>query len=242
MSASANSKAASNEVYVSLLVPDAPSFPALIEDERWNTFAVPRFRRAAADAVASWLNAMHEEDPRIWPGGAVFGPDGVLTVLEGEERVPAQVLPDADGRYSIGFRGWAWVLSTPPIDERRNAELLDDQARLTRGSGEILVTINIDGTDPVFPALPSVEHGWSRAGCPRFRREVAEVVVAWINDIARRSRDGVDLAYWDADTIVLLDNQALADDGYLPTRIEADSDGRYAIGSTFEWERVDQEV
>lgn len=242
MVTSDNSNAASNEVYVALLVPDAPSFPAIIDDERWNTFAVPRFRRATAEAVASWLNAMHEEDPRTWPGGAAFGPDGVLTVLEGEERATMRVLPDAEGRYAIGFQGWAWVLSTPAINTHRNAELLDDRARLTAESREILVTINIDGTDPVFPALPSAEHGWSRAGCPRFRREVAEVVVAWINDVARSSPEGADRAYWDADTIVLLDNQAIADDGYLPTRIDADSDGRYAIGTTFEWELVDQEL
>lgn len=230
--------ATDGEVYVALYAPEAPAFPAVIDDERWNTFAVPRFRRETANAVVSWLNMMHEQDPDEWPGAASFDND-ILTVLDSEEHDPVQVEPDDHGRYAIGFRGWSWVLDTPPDDERADAVLLADTARLVAEDDEILVTINIDGADPVFPALASATHGWSRAGCPRFRRPVAEVVVAWISATARKYPAGSDRAYWDGDTIVLLDFQQVAEDGYLPARITADDDGRYSIGATWEWERAD---
>lgn len=230
--------ATDGEVYVALCAPDAPAFPAVIDDERWNTFVVPRFRRETAIAVASWLNMVHEQDPDTWQGTARFDND-TLTVLDTPEHDPVQVKPDDHGRYAIGVPGWSWVLDTPPADEHAETALLADTARLVAEDDEILVTINIDGTDPVFPALASSRHGWSRAGCPRFRRPVAEIVVAWTNATARKYPAGTDRAYWDGDTIVLLDFQRIAEDGYLPARITADDDGRYPIGATWEWERVD---
>ncbi|MFE6611989.1 hypothetical protein [Amycolatopsis sp. NPDC057786] len=213
-------------------------FPAIVEDERWSGFAVPRFRRTAADAIALWLNTMHDDDPEEWPDTATFDGD-VLTVLETEENWPGRVEPDEDDRYAIGYRGWCRELTAPPTDSLADAGLLADFARLVPEDDEILVTINIDGTDPAFPALASEIHGWSRAGCPRFRRTVAEVVVAWISDTARKYPEGSDLAYWEGDTIVMVDHQAIGEDGYLPARITAADDGRYSIGATFEWERAD---
>ncbi|MFE0024112.1 hypothetical protein [Amycolatopsis sp. NPDC059021] len=229
--------ASDGEVYVELADTTA-AFPAIIDDQRWNGYAVPRFRRIVADAIVAWLNTMHDHDPANWADTATFDGD-VLTVLETEEQWPVQVVPDEHGRYGIGAAGWCWELTAPPTDERADAALLADTGRLAAEDDEILVTINIDGTDPAFPALTSAEHDWSRAGSPRFRRPVAEVVVAWIADTARKYPEGTDRVYWEGDTIVLLDHQAIGEDGYLPARITADEDGRYAIGATFEWERAD---
>ncbi|MGA6168607.1 hypothetical protein [Amycolatopsis magusensis] len=99
------------------------------------------------------------------------------------------------------------------------------------------MTIGVNGNDPLFPALPDPDFGWSRAGTPRFRPEVAEVVVAWLNDTERRCPGGGAVAYWEGEILVLVDRLAGYEDGYLPTRI-APVDGRYAIGAEFEWERT----
>lgn len=232
-----NLTATDGEVYVAL-ADTTQVFPATIEDERWNGYAVPRFRHLVAESIASWLNTMHDHDPDEWPDTATFDGD-VLTVLETEEHTPDRIEPDENNRYAIGYRGWCWELTAPPTDPQADAGLLADSARLVPEDDEILVTINIDGTDPAFPALASEIHGWSRAGCPRFRRTVAEVVVAWISDTVRKYPEGSDLAYWDGDTIVMVDHQAIGEDGYLPDRITAAEDGRFSIGANFEWERAD---
>lgn len=62
---------------------------------------------------------------------------------------------------------------------------------------------------------------------PQFRREVAEAVVAWLN----ATGDGFDGAYWEHDTVVWLQNEHVAQHGYLPNRTEPDQHGRYHIGA-----------
>lgn len=228
--------ATEGEVYVSL-AGSTQAFPATIDYKRWNGFVAPRFRRAVAEAVVVWLNTNHNHEPGRWTNTATFN-DDALTILDTEENRPELIEPDSNGRYGIGAGGWCWELSTPPTDEHADAALLTDSARLAAEDGEILVTINIDGTDPVFPALATEGHRWGRAGSLRFRRTVAEVVVAWINDTARKYPGVSESAHWDGDTLVLLDQQAINEDGYLPDRISAE-DGRYSISSTFEWERAD---
>ncbi|SEP54052.1 MULTISPECIES: hypothetical protein [Amycolatopsis] len=221
--------AVDGEVYVAL--DDATqAFPAAIDHQRWNGFAVPRFRRPVAEAVAACINAMHAQDPDEWPDTASF--DGeVLTVLEAEGHRPERIEPDENGRYAIGYRRWCWELTVPTPGPRVDAAAQADSARLTPQDDEILVAI--DSVEPAFPALPSAGCGWSKAGCPRFRRPVAEAVVAWIND----NSDGFDDAYWDGDNVVQIDYQSTCEDGYLPARISADDDGRYSIGASFEWMR-----
>ncbi|WP_156096592.1 hypothetical protein [Amycolatopsis jejuensis] len=210
------------------------AFPAIVDDKRWNGFAVPRFRRPVAEAVARWLTGMHTRHPSTWPDTARFDSE-TLTVQAATGAETERTNPDDNGRYPIGYRTWHWELTAPLAD----STVLDGTARLTTEPDEILVTINICGTDPAFPALASATHGWSRAGCPRFRRPVAEAVVAWLNATAADCRDGSVDAYWDGDTVVLVDYQYIAEDGYLPDRISPDDDGRYSIGATFEWERAD---
>jgi hypothetical protein len=165
----------------------------------------------------------------------------VLAVTDTSEGRTDRIEPDADHRYAIGGGGWVWELAAPVSDAVAEAALLADTRRLVPDAGEFLVTINIAGADPAFPAVPDPVRGWSRSGTPRFRPEVAAVVVAWLNDLERRYPGGT-AAYWEDDTVVLVDWLAATEDGYLPTRVSPDADGRYAIGVGFEWERADKSV
>lgn len=232
-------RARGDEFYVALS-DTTTVFPALIDTERWNGFVMPRFSRDAAEAVAGWLNENHGTDAVYRHFTAAF--DGVaLLVTDTSEGYTERIEPEND-RYPIGAGAWIWELASPAPDESAEAALLADTDRLKPQDGEILVTINLfgNGIDPKFPALPDALRGWSRAGTPRLRPEVAKVVVAWLNDCERRYPGGV-TAYWDDATIVLVDWLASKEDGYLPTRIARADDGRYAIGADFEWERADND-
>ncbi|WP_410646252.1 hypothetical protein [Amycolatopsis sp. cmx-4-54] len=102
-----------------------------------------------------------------------------------------------------------------------------------RGTEE-LVTISIDDWNPQFPALVADEL-WNGAAIPRFRLEVAELVVDWINDTHAKYPDGSARAHWDGDTVVLTHS----DPGYDPDRVEPDDEGRYGIGArAWVWEFV----
>jgi hypothetical protein len=223
------------EVYVSLADSTA-AFPAVIADERWNGFARPRFTRHTTAAVAAWLTARSGIDDNHRVTARFHGTILTITELSGNDT--ERVAPDQDGRYPLGAGGWMWQLATPLPDVVAESALLADSDRLIPVPGEFLVSINIDGSDPAFPALASAVHGWSQAGAPRFRPEVAEVVVAWINKTERKY-PGTCGAYWDGDTIVYLDRLLSAEDGYLPTRVAPDEDGRYSVGLEFEWERLE---
>jgi hypothetical protein len=228
-------RAQDGEVYVALADTTA-AFPAVIDDKRWNGFVRPRFTRDTAQVVAAWLNTDHPNDPMSGNYNARFDGD-TLIVTDLYEGTTDRIHPDTEGRYSIGAGGWMWELSIPVSDVAAEAALLADAARLIPEDTEIRITIGATGNDPVFPAVPDPDFGWSRAGTPRFRREIAEVVVAWLNDTERRFHGG-GVAYWDGETLVRIDLQEAPDDGYLPARITPDDDGRYAIGPDFEWERV----
>lgn len=224
------------EVYVALS-DTTTAFPALIDAERWNGFVRPRFARDTAEAVAEWLNEDHGTDAVFRNFRATF--DGAaLLVTDTSEGYTARIEPEND-RYAFGGGAWIWELASPAPDETAEAALLADTDRLRPRDGEILVTMNLfgDGIDLRFPALPDADRGWSRSGTPRFRPEVAEVVVAWLNDCERRYPGGV-TAYWDDATIILVSWLASSEDGYLPTRITPAADGRYPIGADFEWERA----
>ncbi|SEP53806.1 hypothetical protein [Amycolatopsis saalfeldensis] len=225
------------EVYVTITY-GWKTFPAIIDHERSNGFPVPRFRRTVAEAIAPWLNSLHGRDPSAWRHTATIDGD-VFSLTDTEQGTLELIEPDENNRYAIGSGVGPWELTAPQRDSQADAALLSDPARLTAEDGEILVTVNIDGEDPAFPAL-SWQGGWSRAGSPRFRRPVAEAVVAWISNTASMyGPDECFSAYWDGDIVVLIDPQLVGEDGYLPSRIAADEDGRYSIGATFEWERVD---
>lgn len=104
--------------------------------------------------------------------------------------------------------------------------------------GEELVTISIDDLDPAFPALVAAEL-WNGAAIPRFRLEVAEFVVDWINDTYAKYPDGSARAHWDGDTIVLTRSDGDTRGSYIEDRVEPDDDRRYGIGArAWVWEFV----
>ncbi|MBE8524074.1 hypothetical protein ILP97_42475 [Amycolatopsis sp. H6(2020)] len=227
--APAGDRAQPGEVYVTVADSGA-AFPAVIEDKRWNGFARPRFSRVAAEAVVAWLIDCHGAIAAAFDGEAV-------AITETAARRAERIEPGADGRYPIGAGAWEWELTTPAADIADEQTLLADAHRLSPEAGEISVTLNATGSDPAFPALVDPVSGWSRSGTPRFRPCVAVVVVAWLNACGRQY-PGATVAYWEGSTIVLLDPLAAPQDGYLPTRVVREADGRYAIGADFEWERA----
>ncbi|MEC3974339.1 hypothetical protein [Amycolatopsis sp. H20-H5] len=229
-----NRRARDGEVYVAL-ADRKPAFPAVIDDKRWNGFVRPLFTRDTAEVIAAWLNLPHASDPVVGNYRAVFD-DDVLIVADTYAGHTYRFEPDADRRYAIGAGEWIWELGTPEPDVAAETALLADTDRLTPEDGEILVTMNLTGSDPVFPATIDPDAGWSRANKPRFRPAVAAVVVAWLNDTERRHPGGP-MAYWDDGTIVLVDWLSAAEDGYLPTRVVRDPDGCYMVDTDFEWER-----
>ncbi|RBM17397.1 hypothetical protein DI005_22160 [Prauserella sp. PE36] len=99
-----NLTATDGGVYVAL-ADTTQVFPATIEDERWNGFAVPRFRRIVAESIALWLNTMHDHGPDEWPDTATFDGD-VLTVLETEEHRPDRVGRNGAWLSLVGSVHW----------------------------------------------------------------------------------------------------------------------------------------
>ncbi|MGC7093971.1 hypothetical protein ACPZ19_04845 [Amycolatopsis lurida] len=228
-------QAQEGEVYVALADTDT-AFPAMIDEKRWNGFVKPHFTRDVVESIAAWLTTRPSDDRTSGSYEVTFDGD-TMVFTDTYEGYVERIEPGPDQRYPLGAEEWVWDLSIPASDVAADAALLADTVRLASEDGEILVTIGVTGTDPLFPALPDPDFGWSRAGTPRFRPDVAEVVVAWLNDVDRRCPGGGVIAYWDNDTLVLLDRLAGYEDGYLPTRIARGADGRYPIGGEFEWER-----
>jgi hypothetical protein len=99
-----------------------------------------------------------------------------------------------------------------------------DLNRMHPQPGELLVTIPAHGDDrdPHFPAL--VTRG--RWPTPHFRREVAEAVVVWTNEVYREDPANSPRAYWRRDTVVI-------DDGADELCFSVEDDGRFSIGGGF---------
>jgi hypothetical protein len=197
-------------------------FPAEVSEDSW---AQPRFRREVAEKVAEWLTAMHPTDPE-WFDPCHFEADTLVYYESGSPEHRVEVPPDSDGLYPLGAGLWCWYL-TAPSTLHADTALLADHKRLVPQPGEVMVGLFLDDDDPAFPALVGRDR-WNGWACPRFRREVAEVVAAWTNELRRRDPDGSELAYWDGDDLVLLD--ALCNGGCVAERVEPDREGRYGIG------------
>ncbi|WHT20205.1 hypothetical protein N8J89_03785 [Crossiella sp. CA-258035] len=233
------------EVYVAVNPPTSHVFPALVDHHRANGFAQPRFRPAVLEAITAWVNSTNTAgDPSPASGMQILAglldlgynttptvsvPDDMAALVEALD----VVAPDTHGRYPLGAGTVEWTI-TAPMDEPDPLEALRAETdRLTPLAGEGIVTISARGNDPLFPALIDSER-WNGFASPRFRRPVAEVVVAWLNTTYRASPDGSYCGYWDEDVIVLVDPQAVDVDGYVPERIEPDPEGYYVLGA-WEW-------
>jgi hypothetical protein len=200
-------------------------FPAEVSEDSWNGWALPRFRREVAEKVAEWLTAMHPTDPD-WFAPCHVEAETLVYYESGKPEGRVEVPPDDDGLYPLGAGFWCWYVTAPSIPDA-DAALLADHDRLVAQAGEVMVGLFLDDDDPVFPALVG-QNRWNGWACPRFRREVAEVVAAWTNEHRRRDPEGSELAYWDGDDVVLV--EALCNGGGVAERVEPDREGRYSIG------------
>lgn len=100
-------------------------------------------------------------------------------------------------------------------------------------------TVGID--DETFPAHDDGLR-WNGFVCPTFRREVAAEVTAYFNQLNASGPWPQDQDYftWDSAVIVHTHGAYTADPGYEPTRIELDTNNRYAIGAmNWTWRRTD---
>ncbi|WP_143261926.1 hypothetical protein [Allokutzneria sp. NRRL B-24872] len=228
-----------DELYVELF-PGSPAFPALVRDERAdNGWVRPRFRRPVAQAVIDWLFTKNASAHRAIRAGFIDG--DVLALFESAE-VSFEYRADSDGRFAIGSGAWPWFLSVPAVDPADEAAVYVNAQRVVQEGNEDLVTITMDDPDfpdPIFAALLDGERpcgGWY----PRFRRPVANAVVAWINIAFRRDPSHGARAYWEDESVMILHPDYIAMDGYRPERIEPDADGCYAIGRDgWLWEKFD---
>jgi hypothetical protein len=232
------------ELYVALLIEghlehnpwEGSVFPAGVDDETWGCWARPRFRREVAEQIVTWYAELEHEDPD-WLDLCRFEGD-VLVHGQAMAGAPQQEIPpDENGLYPLGAGMWQWFLSAPSIPES-DAALLADQQRLVSQPGEVLVMLGFDGHEPHFPALVA-DFRWNGWAIPRFRREVAEVVAAWTNDIYRKYPDGSERAYWAGDDVALVEPTVSGDRECIAERVGHDDDRRYAIGACrWTWELV----
>ncbi|MFC9249904.1 hypothetical protein [Amycolatopsis thailandensis] len=100
----------SGEVLVTL-ADSRIAFPAVVDDEGWNGAEVPYFRPEIAKIIGAWLNYAHLtlDDAyarTYWEGDTLIVVESNYAAMAGYH--PDHVKPERDGRYAIGWRGWAW--------------------------------------------------------------------------------------------------------------------------------------
>jgi hypothetical protein len=98
---------------------DDPLFPATVDEERWNGWASPHFRRPVAEAVVAWVSEMYRESPdgserAYWDGDTVVIVSPSYIAEDGY--TPTRIEPDADDRYCIGGWEWTWENVEAPTD------------------------------------------------------------------------------------------------------------------------------
>ncbi|MEC3979920.1 hypothetical protein [Amycolatopsis sp. H20-H5] len=205
-----------------------PADPGDPEGRRW---VRPRFRPEVAAAIAAWLGSVACGARTVSGNGWMVITEATVDGIPGREH---RFILGIDGYYRLEWssRVWHWFVSAPTTDDEQmhaTAEkLLAARDSWTLESGEQWVSID----EPYFPALV-VPESWNGFANPLFRRDVADAVVAWVNDIYRSYGDDQERAYWDGDTIVHVHPAYVDEDGYTPDRI-APHEGRYAIGG-WEW-------
>lgn len=215
--------------------PHQASFPAVVEPRRHHGLWVrPRLRRDVAEALCEWLNVVYPVDPDWYPLARFE--DDLLVVFTGEAAHHRhEIALDTDGRYPLGELG-RWFLSAPTRTRARiyrQLEVLRDAERHSPRPGETLVSCD-PGNLPAsgFPAR--IETPSAQAWVPVFRPEVAEAVAVWCATNHDSSPEDHPQVYFDGDTLVHVHPHLRALDGYLPWRIEPDTDGNYRIDGD-EW-------
>ncbi len=235
MTIPAHLNAEPGEFYVELH-PASPVFPAIINWRRRDSWAVPDLRRPVAEAVLAWLDNQHQHGDFRWRSGRF---DGDTLILIDRHGTQTRIAADSGGRYRLGDEAWRWFISAPGPDQQASP-VLEANSSVTRGhAGEDLVTLPLTGDDPTFPAIVE-SHPGSRQVVPYFRRPVVDTVMAWINHLYLDNPRECNRAYWDGDTVVIVTAALVGEDGYLPTRVPPEEDGRYCVGGgEWAWRKLD---
>jgi hypothetical protein len=201
--------------------------------------ACPAFRRCVAVELLEWLSHRYFVDGRTDLGRGYLNGDTIVLVDPNGNR--SRTVPDAHDRYVLDTQYWTWDVSTPTADVDAGNALLADVGRLVPKPGEECVTI--EGCHLLFPAIIDRDavDGLAR---PRFRGPVAEVVVAYLNDMFRYFPNGTDRAYWRDDEIIYIGHDDYLHSGFQPEVITIDESGRYCI-DRWDWlspstERLDE--
>ncbi|MFE5567026.1 hypothetical protein ACFQ68_18720 [Amycolatopsis japonica] len=90
------------------------AFPAIVDERPWGRAEVPYFRPQIAKIVSAWLNYVHitlddAYSRTYWEGDTLIVVESNTAALEGCH--PDHLEPGTDGRYAIGWRGWAWEIA-----------------------------------------------------------------------------------------------------------------------------------
>ncbi|WP_410585433.1 hypothetical protein [Amycolatopsis sp. lyj-108] len=216
---------------------DLPGFPARIDDTplRSSRFgARARLRAETLLAMQRWML----DNPALGMQLQLYlwGNDGsnrqFLTLRTRGPRWERtlKLWPD-DGLYELhGDTTWFLQLSVPTTTAAVIKSIhrkLHKPSHLRPAPGEVLVTL---ANSPVaFPAILDDEP-WNQAAVPYFRPEIAKIVSAWLNYAHLTLDDAYSRTYWEGDTLIVVESNAAALEGYRPDHVEPGADGRYAIG------------
>ncbi|OLZ50273.1 hypothetical protein DMH01_14605 [Amycolatopsis sp. WAC 04182] len=142
-----------------------------------------------------------------------------------------KVWADNDGLYEIqGDTTWFLQLSVPTTTAAIIKSIhrkLHKPSNLVPTSGEIFV--RLADSEVAFPATVE-DRPWNGATVPHFRPEIARIVAAWLNYAHLTLDDAYSRTYWERDTLIVVEPNSAALEGYRPDHVEPGADGRYAIG------------
>lgn len=93
---------------------DAPPLPAMVADETWNGWMIPRFDLATAEYIVR-----EQADLRDTLGDEVDALEwyGKTLVMRHDDGSEERIERDADGRYGIGAMAWCWYEVEWPADD-----------------------------------------------------------------------------------------------------------------------------
>ncbi|MGY6658633.1 hypothetical protein ACXIZN_41390 [Amycolatopsis sp. TRM77291] len=217
---------------------DHPGFPALIDDTplRSSRFgARVHLRAEVLPAIQRWMldNPALGMQLQLGPCDYNRPNDQVLTLHTTGTRWERalKVWPDENGLYGLhGDTTWFLQLSVPTATAAVTKSIhrkLHKPSHLRPAPGEVLVTLA--NAKVAFPAIVDDEP-WNQAAVPYFRPEIAKIVAAWLNYAHLTLDDAYSRTYWEGDTLIVVESNAAALEGYRPDRVEPGADGRYAIG------------
>lgn len=217
---------------------DHPSFPARIDDVpiRTSRFgAQVRLRAEVLPAMQRWMvnNPSLGMGLQLEPADKHSAGGQILTIHTTGARWERTltISPDNDGLYELnGDKTWFLQLSVPTTTAATIKSIhrkLVKPSHLRPEPGEVLVSLA--DSHVAFPAVVE-DKLWNRAEVPHFRPEVAKIIGAWLNYSHLTLDDGYSRTYWEDDTLIVVESNAAALEGYHPDHVEPGADGRYAIG------------